>query len=298
MAYQTCNFASRASKVLSWNAQHTSDVYSVCPCFNNEGIILQRVGLRWFVWKIQYFIQPCLLLFGVWQHIPRDIRWGGLLSLDALLFSFTLRTVLSRTALYWWANLLCPYCQAMLFLLKYAFLWVKHFHDLSPNQRFCLWLCPYNPKSTRSWTKAMSNDIEPLRVLVKGRKERGGRVAHSLLDHISKTCNLPQKRFITRLERKQFCCVKEGSRKYRSSLDLFEHAPGLTGDHVVLVRCIILRAAYGGMGGDIQLLKGISLGICHSCLDKEEVSGSYTSMILSMHNVWDQAATWNFKSSQ
>ena len=52
---------------------------------------------------------------------------------------------------------------------------------------------------------------------------------------------------------------QEGARKYKPSLELFEQAKGLAGDQLVLVRCILLRAAFGGMAGDVQLLKGMQI---------------------------------------
>ena len=52
---------------------------------------------------------------------------------------------------------------------------------------------------------------------------------------------------------------QEGGRKYKPSLELFEQAKGLAGDQLVLVRCILLRAAFGGMAGDVQLLKGMQI---------------------------------------
>lgn len=39
-------------------------------------------------------------------------------------------------------------------------------------------------------------------------------------------------------------------------MDLFEDAKGLRGEEALLVRCMLMRAAYGGMSGDVDLLKG------------------------------------------
>lgn len=50
--------------------------------------------------------------------------------------------------------------------------------------------------------------------------------------------------------------VQDSPRKAMSSLQLFEDAKGLPPQHAILVRCLLCRAAYGGMTGDVELLKG------------------------------------------
>lgn len=50
-------------------------------------------------------------------------------------------------------------------------------------------------------------------------------------------------------------CVQGGKPAAASALDLFEHAGGLQGEAALLVRCILMRAGYGGMAGDVELLK-------------------------------------------
>jgi hypothetical protein len=50
--------------------------------------------------------------------------------------------------------------------------------------------------------------------------------------------------------------VLQGGKQGGSHQQLLEDAAGLTGDAAVLVRCLLCRAAWGGMPGDVDLLKG------------------------------------------
>jgi len=51
-------------------------------------------------------------------------------------------------------------------------------------------------------------------------------------------------------------CLQGVGKQGGSCHQLLEDAAGLTGDAAVLVRCMLCRAAWGGMPGDVDLLKG------------------------------------------
>ena len=50
--------------------------------------------------------------------------------------------------------------------------------------------------------------------------------------------------------------LQDSPKKAASCLQLFEDARGLPPEQAILVRSLLCRAAYGGMTGDIELLKG------------------------------------------
>ncbi len=52
--------------------------------------------------------------------------------------------------------------------------------------------------------------------------------------------------------------LQDSPKKAVSCLQLFEDGRGLPPEQAILVRCLLCRAAYGGMTGDIELLKGMS----------------------------------------
>ncbi len=53
--------------------------------------------------------------------------------------------------------------------------------------------------------------------------------------------------------------MQGSSKQGGSCVQLWEDAADLTGDEAVLVRCLLCRAAWGGMPGDVELLKGAPL---------------------------------------